>query len=181
MQWAVQSHPEQGGLVVPPLRCGATAAAAAAATSRHSPAASIRNLLRLVFPPNLLTALPIAQLDMALAAGCSRCPAPLSRPDGARSTPWEPQRSRAQRASPQPAAAAAAAGGGSGSEQVAAVLPRRSTLLAALQAAALLLARPAASAEDEVLTVGAGKQFATISAALERAGSDATIVVSGGR
>lgn len=119
---------------------------------------------------------------MAFAAGSSRCLAPPSQPDGPRPTSWEPRGRRcvAPRASPPAVAAAAAGGEAVGSEQ-AAGLPRRSTLLAALQAATLLLARPAAAEQEDTLTVGAGKPFATISAALAKAGSGATIVVSGGR
>lgn len=118
---------------------------------------------------------------MAFAAGCSRSRAPPSSLDSPYSTRRQTRSRRcvAQRATQPPPAAAAASGGGSSGEQV--VLPRRGSLLAALQAATLLLARPASAGQDDILTVGAGKQFATIGAALEQAGSGATVVVSGGR
>lgn len=157
---------------------------AAAAAHPHSPLAAIvpqSETAAVAFEPRNKPPRD-AKPDMAFAAGCSRCLAPPSQSDGPRATPWEPRGGRcvAPRASP-PAVAAVAAGGGAVSGEQAAGLPRRSTLLAALQAATLLLVRPAAAEQEDTLTVGAGKQFATIGAALAKAGSGATIVVSGGR
>lgn len=59
---------------------------------------------------------------------------------------------------------------------------RRSTLLASLQAAAALVLLPAAaSAQDGVVTVGAGQAYATISEALQHTPSGGTVEVYGGR
>ena len=129
----------------------------------------------------LSTAAPHPRVNMAAAASTACCP--LRQPDSPRTTPWAPRERRcvAQQARRGVPPQAAASGGGGGASEQALLLPRRGTLLAALQAASLLLARPAPANEADILAVGPGKQFATIGAALEQAGSGATIEVAGGR